>query len=202
MPKPDAKKYTPIFEFVGRLEGFERPLIGHLEDKEYQRLLDVLEERSCTDRAFFGFSEARGLETYFNLSKIQYIDLLDYLGGIPAERQPELSEKQESRVIEERMESEETVLLWVWTTADKEPRLHYSVNYHDWCAIQRTLEENDQLCVGFEDQDGERIILPLKHLVAIEMCDEFFHKEDVVDRFTGKCDKRNQDEEPIEVSIG
>ena len=196
-----AKRYSPTFEFVGSLEGFKRPLITHFEEKEYHRLVNVLEENNSTDRAFFGVSEARGLETYFNLSKVQYINLLDYLGGIPAELEAEPTEEEASQIIEERMKSEETVILWVWTTNREEPEIQYEVGYDDWCAIQRTLEENDQLCIGFTDQDDEHVIIPLKHLVAIEMCDQFFHGEDVVQRFTDKNSKEKQGEESLEVPI-
>lgn len=196
-----AKRCTPIFEFVGRLEGFERPLITHFEEEQFHRLVNFLEDNNSAERAFFGVSEARGLETYFNLRKIQYINLLDYLGGIPAKKETEPTEEVLSRIIEERMESEETVILWVWASNRKDPEIQYEVGYDDWCAIRRTLEENDQLCIGFTDQDGERVIIPLTHLIALEMCDQFFHGEDIVQRFTGKYSKEKEDAEKREVPV-
>jgi hypothetical protein len=196
-----AKEYTPIYEFVAILEGSEERLVTHFEHKEFERLVSALEESEDKDLAFFGVDEAQGLETYFNLDRVLYINVLDFLGGIPAEKETELSEEESVRILEKRLESDKTVLMWVWTTAKKEPELHYEVSYEDWDRIRWVLENNDQRFIGFTDEDGERVMIPLKHVVAVQVCDEFYHGDDVLERFAEKYGKREKDPEPIEIPV-
>lgn len=195
------KEYTQIYEFNATLEGFEERLVTHIEQEEYDRLVDLIEEREASDVVFASVSEARGLETYFNLDRTLYINLLFHLPGIPAEKEKKLSEAQAENIWEERMESDKTVSLWVWTVAKKEPERHYGVAYHEWDAIQMALNNNNQRCIGFTDEDSERVVIPLKNLVAVEMCDEFFHGDDVLERFAEKYSKKKQGEEPVEIPV-
>lgn len=195
------KELTQIYEFYATLEGFQERLVTHIEQEERDRLVDLLEEREASDVVFASVSEARGLETYFNLDRTLYINLLDYLPGVPAEKEKKLSEAQAENIWEERMESDKTVSLWVWTLAKEEPEFHYSVAYHEWDSIQMTLDNNNQRCIGFTDGDGERVVVPLKNLVAVEMCDEFFHGDDVLQRFAEKYSKKKQSEEPVEIPV-
>jgi hypothetical protein len=198
---PMPNEYTSVYEFYATLEGFEEALVSHIEQEERDRLVDLLEEREASDVAFASVSEARGLETYFNLDRVLYINLLDYIGGVAFEKEKKLSEAETESIWEERMESDKTVSLWVWTLAKKEPELHYGVAYHEWDAIQMALGNNNQRCIGFTDGDGERVVIPLKNLVAVEMCDEFFHGDDVLERFAEKYNKREKDREPIEIPV-
>jgi len=198
---PMPKELTQIYEFYATLEGFDKALFSHIEQEERDRLVDLLEEREATDVLFTSVSGPRGLETYFNLDRTLYINLLDYIGGVSFEKEKKLSKAETESIWENRMESEKTVSLWVWTLAKKEPEFHYSVAYHEWDAIQMTLENNNQRCIGFTDEDGERVVIPLKNLVAIEMCDEFFHGDDVLERFSEKYSKEKEGEEPVEVPI-
>lgn len=68
-----SKEYTPIYEIVILLEGFEEPLVTHIEQKEYDRLVDALKESERKDRALFAVQQARGLPTYINLDRVLYI---------------------------------------------------------------------------------------------------------------------------------
>jgi hypothetical protein len=196
------KELTQLYEVCATLEGFEKPLTTHIDQEEYDRLVDVLEEREVEDLAFVGISEARGLEAYFNLDRTLYINLLEYLCGIAqVEKQKALSEAEEEKLFEERMESDKPVLMWIWTAADKEPQLYYEVSYHEWDAIRMALGLNNRRCIGFTDSDGERVIIPLKNLIAVEVCDEFFHEEDTILRFAEKYSKEKRGEEPLEIPV-
>lgn len=88
------KEYTPVYEIVVLLEGFEEPLITHIEQKEYERLVDALKESGRTNRTLFAVEQAKGLPTYINLDRVLYITCsITWVEFLPRESRSHLMPK-------------------------------------------------------------------------------------------------------------
>jgi len=108
--------------------------------------------------------------------------VLDYLAGLHSKKPAKRTEKEETKRFEEREESDDPVLLRIWTTHDHGIELFQDVDYQEWVAIRFTLEERDQHFIGFDDEDGERVILSLAHIAAIEVFDTHYLTDEELDR--------------------
>jgi len=121
-----------------------------------------------------------GLECYINLSSVVKLNLLDYLAGIPFEKPPKRTEEEWQKLLEERENSEATVILKLWAAGKTD--VYPDVEYEEWMLIRTTLEEYDQQFFGFTDEDGERVILRTACVDAVEVFDLHFLSEEDLQR--------------------
>jgi hypothetical protein len=174
MPKKPKEETTTLHEIYVSLAHFEKRLICHAEGDERRRLLSVFEREGEDVTGFYGFDLVEGLECYVNLAHVAKINVLDYLAGLPFEKPAKRTEKEETERFEEREESDDPVLLRVWTTHDRGIEVFRDVDYQERVAIRFALEESNQHFIGFDDEDGERVILSLAHIAAIEAFDTHY----------------------------
>ena len=137
---------TTRYEVLTRLSGFKEPLICHIDEDERDRLIRVLEADDKEPRRFYGFDLVEGLECYINLSNVVKLNLLDYVGGVPFEKPPKRTEEQRQKLLEERENSEATVILKIWSAGGTD--IYHDVAFGEWSLIRITLEEYDQQFFG------------------------------------------------------
>ena len=112
------------------------------------------------------------------------MNILDYLAGVPFEKPPAPSEAEQNKEIEEREESEAPVILRVWGAFDRRIQVYTGVPYLDWQTIELALEENNpRRFIGFDDEDGERVILSVSNISAIEMFDSHYLTDEEIQQF-------------------
>jgi hypothetical protein len=114
--------------------------------------------------------------------------VLDYLAGLPFEKPPKKIRAESEKQIEDRENSDESVILRVWMASRGTVELYEDIDYHDWVSIRFVLEEKGQQFVGFTDEDGERVILALAQVAAIEVFDTYFLTDDDLSRLLKEDD--------------
>lgn len=178
MPQKGGENTTTLHETLIQLVGFQKRIVCHFDADERDRLITVLEGERDEPLRFYGFELVEGLECYVNLSQITKINVLDYLPGLPFAKPPEKTEEEWEKHIEERDASDDPVILRVWSAANQNTEVFHDVDHSEWRMIQAALEEGDQQFIGFTDEDGERVILSIAQLAAIEMFDTHYLAED------------------------
>jgi hypothetical protein len=178
---------TALHEVFILLSRLERGPVCYIDDAEWSRLVTALEGQEPMRQAFLGlgFLEEPKRECYINLSHVVKINILDCLAGFPQKKRPKLTDAELDKQIEEREASEDTIILRVWMTTGKAVDLYHDIDYQDWVSIRRALEENDQQFIGFTDEDGERVILSVAHIGAIEAFDTHYLSDQDMDHFFG-----------------
>jgi hypothetical protein len=190
MPEKKQVETTTLYEVLTRLSGFDQPLICHIDEDERDRLTQVLEADDKDLPKFYGFELRDGFECYINLSSVVKLNLLDYLAGVPFEKPPKRTEEEWQKLLEERENSEATVIMKLWSAGETD--VYPDVEYEEWILIRTTLEEYNQQFFGFTDEDGERVILRTACVDAVEVFDlHFLSEEDlqrVLNRLSAKTD--------------
>jgi hypothetical protein len=108
------------------------------------------------------------------------LNVLDYLAGVPFEKPPQRSEEEWQKLLEERENSEATVVLKLWSAGKTD--IYPDVDYGEWTLIRTTLEEYEQQFSGFTDEDGERVIVRTARVDAVEAFDLHFLSEEDLQR--------------------
>ena len=178
---------TTLHEVLILLDGLEKSPVFHIDDDGWSRLVTVLEGQDSTRQAFFGFTllDEPKRECYINLSHVIKINILDCLAGLPANKRPKLTDDELDKQIKEREASEDTIILRVWMISDKAVDLYHDIDYQDWISIRLALEENDQRFIGFTDEDGERVIISVAHIGAIEAFDTHYLSDEDMNQYFG-----------------
>ena len=181
MPQPMKKKptLTRLYELVATFVGRKTQVVCHIDEGERQRLLSYSEDLETKHR-FYGVNLPDGLECYLNTARIERLNLLDYLAGVPFEAQPKLTTKQADRQAAKREASDLGVILRLWTAGETEPFVCHDVHHEEWIGVRLTLEEGGRF-LHFNDEDDEEILFGTDHLDAVEMIDPFFLDEDQVE---------------------
>jgi hypothetical protein len=191
--KTPKEEMTSLHEACIQIDKFENGPSCCIDGDGWSRLVTVLEQPHDTPQAFFGFDlfEEPKRECYINLSHVIKINVLDCLAGLPSKKRPKLTVKEFKKNIEEREASDDTIILRVWMVADKTVELYNDISYEDWASIRQALEENDQRFIGFTDEDGERVILSVQHIGAIEAFDTHYLNDEEMNQIFG-----TKEEEP------
>lgn len=178
---------TSLHEVFISLDRLEKGPVCHIDDDGWSRLVTVLEGQGSTKQAFFGLDllEEPKRECYINLPQVVRINILNCLAGLPSKKRPKLTDTEIDKQTEERETAEDPIILRVWMTAGKSVDLYHDIDYQDWVSIRRALEENDQQFIGFTDEDGERVILSVAHIGAIEAFDTHYLSDQDMNQFFG-----------------
>jgi hypothetical protein len=121
------------------------------------------------------------------------LNVLDYLGGIQFEAEPERTEKEWEKRIEEREAADETVIVRLWLRGEEEPIVHHDIEHGEWGLAQACIDGNEKF-IRFRDEDGEDVLYGTDHIDAIEMLDPFYLTEEQVEKILARYD--DADEEP------
>ena len=190
MPASGKNTTTTLYETVIRFAGIEKSLFCHFDGEEFDRLVKVLEGERDEPLQFYGFDLIDGLECYINPGRVTKINVLDYLAGLPFEKRPKKTGAESEKQLEDRENSDERVILRVWMASDGTVEVYEEIDYHDWLSIRFALEEKGQQFVGFTDEDGERVILALAQVAAIEVFDTYFLTDDDLSRLLKEDDEK------------
>jgi hypothetical protein len=195
---------TRLYELVATFVGRETQIVCHIDEEERQRLLSCFDDEETKHR-FYGVNLPDGLECYLNTARIERVNLLDYLAGVPFEARPKLTAKQADRQIAIREASDIGVILRLWTAGETEPFVCHDVHHEEWIGVRFTLEEGGRF-LRFSDEDDEEVLFGTDHLDAVEMIDPFFLDEKQVEallsRYAHKptADDANDADDPAQKS--
>jgi hypothetical protein len=164
---------TTLHEIVVSFAGFEKRLIRSAYGEEAQRIESVLENDEPQPNNFYGMDLRDGLECYINLSRVAKINVLDSLPGVEIDKAADKTDVELQEDIEARNESNESVIIRFWFV-DGTIEEFGDIDYQDWCSIRFALEEEIQRFVGFTDEDGERVIVPVSNIAAVEVFDSYY----------------------------
>lgn len=177
-----------IYEVVVRLEGFGFPLVTHIGQPEYEKFVAALGNGGDHDGDFYAFHAADGLKSYVNLDAVLAIHVPNYVGtdDVPVQAEADTGDAP--------------VLLRVWSGLRGEPELFGDITHAEWEEIQRALDGALDPFIGFTDETGERVLLPRRHVIAVESCDSsiYGHARDFRDFYR----ERARESAPVEVPIG
>lgn len=170
MPK-EKLETTYIYEAIFHFRGHQENLFVTMDKKDWVRIVNVLEGEPFESR-FYGTDPCEGYEVYFNPKHVSKINLLENLPGIEFVIEKPKSEKEQDRIREEREQSGDEFIFRVWSL-DGSIETYSGITFDD-CEGIRPLEDNLSEFFGFMDEDGERVMLNLSHIVALEILDTFF----------------------------
>ncbi|MBU3665978.1 MAG: hypothetical protein FGM15_08920 [Chthoniobacterales bacterium] len=185
-------KVIPSFEVVTALAGFTEPLVTYIDAEERSRLLASLQCERDGALAFYNFALPHGLECHVNLACILCVNVLDYFGGTLFPQPPAWPIEENGRQTEDREISSEPVILRIWTPLQGKPKIYRKVDHADWRSVEFTLRETDQDFVGFDDEDGERVLMPLSKIAAIEVFDTYYLHAEQTERFLRYYERRDK----------
>ena len=117
MPKKKKSVYTRLYELAFSFNGRAQQFFYHVEEKDRQRLLHVFGD--CEEHLFHELGGHEGIERLVNSAHIR-LNILDYLGGIEFEAEPKLTDRQWQKKIEEREDSDESVILRIWLKGEED----------------------------------------------------------------------------------
>ncbi len=178
MPKKEPKT-TYIFEAKFQFRGIEENLFVSMNNREWERIVNVFEYDPLEFR-FYGTDPHEGYEVFINPKHVSKINLLENLPGIQfIEKEPKSEEEQE-RIREERERSDAAYIFRVWSI-DGSIETYGDITFDD-CEGIRPLEDNTAAFIGFMDEDGERVMLNLNHIAALEIFDTFFLSDDDISK--------------------
>jgi hypothetical protein len=191
MAESEKNATTTLHETVIRFADIEKRLFCHFDGEEFDRLIKVLEGDRDEPLQFYGFDLIDGLECYINLGHVTKINVLDYLAGLPFAKPPKKTGAESEKQMEDRENSDERVILRVWMASDGTIEVYEDIDYHDWVSVRFALDENGQQFVGFTDEDGERVILALAQVAAIEVFDMYFLTGEDLSKLLKEDDKQS-----------
>ena len=188
MKKQSKPAYTRLYELVVTFANREQQLFYHVEEKDRQRLLNALTD-DHTQHGFYELGGHEGLECLVNTAPIHQLNVLDYVGGIELEAEPELTGKQEQKKFEEREASDEPVIVRLWMRGEDEPIVHHEIEHAAWCLARTCLIETEKF-IRFRDEDDEDVLYGTDHIDAIEMMDPFYLKEEQIEILLSRYDNK------------
>jgi hypothetical protein len=180
---------TNIYELVLKFGERRQRIVYHVEEKDRQRLPNALDSRE--KHGFHELGGHEGLECLVNTAQISQLNVLEYLGGVQFEAEPEFTEKQWAEKSEEREASDEPVVIRLWLRGEDEPIVHDEIEYGAWCLARTCLIENDRF-IEFRDEDGENVLYGTDHIDAIEMIDPFYLTEEQIETFMSLYDDKDE----------
>jgi hypothetical protein len=182
MPRQSKERVTTLHEVSISLAKFEKRLTCHIDADERDRFVAALEDAREEPLSFYGFQLVDGLDCYVNLSHVTKINVLDYIAGLPFKKPPEKTEAEWEHHFREREESEDSVILRIWTAPDQEIEVFHEVDYGEWMLISHAFDETGQQFIGFTDEDEERVMFSIAHIAAIEVFDTHYLSEADIER--------------------
>jgi hypothetical protein len=198
MPKKKKSVYTRLYELAFSFNGRAQQFFYHVEEKDRQRLLHVFGD--CEEHLFHELGGHEGIERLVNSAHIR-LNILDYLGGIEFEAEPKLTDRQWQKKIEEREDSDESVILRIWLKGEEKPIVHYDIQHAAWSLTQTCLVGGEKF-IQFRDEDGEEVLYGTDHIDAIEMIDPFYLNEEQVGKFLSRYDDDDDNPEDVPGSSG
>lgn len=188
MPKKKPNT-TYIFEAKFQFQGIEECLFVSMNNREWERIVNVL-EGDAIDFRFYGTDPCEGYEVYINLRHVTKINLLENLPGIEFLEEEPKSDEEQDRIREDREQSDAPLTFRVWST-NGSIEVYSDISYDDREGI-RFLEDNTAAFIGFMDADGERVMLNLDHVAALEIFDSYFLSEETISKIMGDSYKSDQ----------
>ncbi len=177
-PQP-TRLYEPVITFTGR----ERRLVYHVEEKDRDRLMRAFDDQK--EHRFYELGGAEGLDCLVNTTHIRRLNVLDYLGGLEFESEPELTSKQWAKKFEEREASDEPVIVRLWLRGEREPEVHPEIEHAEWMLAHTCLMEGEKF-ISFRDEDGEDVVYGTDQIDAVEMIDPFYLDEEQVEKLLAR----------------
>jgi hypothetical protein len=178
MPKKEPNT-TYIFEAKFQFQGIDECLFVSMNNREWERIVNVL-EGDAMDFRFYGTDPCEGYEVYINPRHVIKINLLENLPGIEFLEDEPKSEEEQERIREDREKSDAPFTFRVWST-NGSVEIYSDVSFDD-CEGIRPLEDNTAAFIGFMDADGERVMLNLDHIAALEIFDTHFLSEEILSK--------------------
>lgn len=178
MPKMKPKT-TYIFEAKFQFQGIEECLFVSMNNREWERIVNVLEGDSI-DFRFYGTDPCEGYEVYINPRHVNKINLLENLPGIEFLEEEPKSDEEQNRILEEREQSDATFVFRVWSISGS-IEIYSDISFEDRERM-RFFEDSSAAFIGFTDEDGERVLLNLDHIAALEIFDTHFLSEEVLSK--------------------
>lgn len=188
MPKKEPNT-TYIFEAKFQFQGIDECLFVSMNNREWERIVNVLEGDSIDSR-FYGTDPCEGYEVYINPRHVTKINLLENLPGIEFIEEEPKSDEEQDRIREDREKSDAPFTFRVWST-DGSVETYDDVSFDD-CEGIRPLEDNTASFIGFMDADGERVMLNLDHVAALEIFDSYFLTEETISKIMGDSYRSGQ----------